>query len=193
MRRWLASFDHFGIVAPVYDRGIRTQAIERLRTLADLTPVDWVLDVGGGTGRIAEGLLPYVGGVCVLDRSLRMLQQATSKGRLACCLGAVEALPFAEGTFTKIVAVDSFHHFRDQAGAASELLRVLAPGGCLVIEEPDIRRFPVKLVALGETLALMRSRFRAPVELAQYFASPNTQVRVVEQSPNFWAVVEKLR
>jgi demethylmenaquinone methyltransferase/2-methoxy-6-polyprenyl-1,4-benzoquinol methylase len=122
-----------------------------------------------------------------------MLQQAADKGRLTSCLGRAEALPFAEAAFTKIVAVDTFHHFQHQAGAACELLRVLAPGGRLVIEEPDIRQFPVKLIAFAETLALMRSHFRAPAALVRYFASPDTHVHVVEERPNFWAVVEKLR
>ncbi len=186
-------FDHFQVVAPIYDRVIRSRALDRLRTLAHLTTATLLLDVGGGTGRIAEGLRPYVRGICVLDRSFGMLHQATAKGGLAPCLGSAERLPFADGTFSSIVAVDTFHHFRGQSAAATELLRVLAPGGRLVIEEPDIRSPAVKLVAAGETLALMRSRFHPPAALRQYFATPTTQVFVVEQDPNYWLVVEKTR
>lgn len=191
MCRRLNLFDHFGLVAPIYDRVIRTKAIDRLRALADLTPDDFVLDVGGGTGRIAEDLRPYVRGVFVLDRSIGMLAQAAAKDGLVSCLGGAEALPFGDGAFARIVAVDTFHHFRQQTAAARELLRVLAPGGRLVLEEPDIRQFSVKLVALGETLALMRSRFHTPAALVQYFSTPATRVRIVEHAPNFWVVVEK--
>ncbi len=191
MRRWLGALDHFDVAAPFYDRVIRGQAIDRLRELAGLTTEDWLLDVGGGTGRIAEGLRPYVKGVCVLDRSPGMLREAAIKGELVPCRAGAEALPFAASTFAKIVVVDAFHHIQEQPAAARELLRVLSPGGSLVVEEPDIRRPSVKLVALGEAIALMRSRFLEPSALVQLFAASDVCIRVVEQAPNFWVVVEK--
>jgi ubiquinone/menaquinone biosynthesis C-methylase UbiE len=189
MRR--RQFDHFGFVAGIYDRVITTSAAERLAALARLTPADRLLDAGGGTGRVATQLRPHVGHLAVLDLSYGMLRQAVRKGFLAPCQGVAEALPFADATFTKIVAVDTLHHFGSQADAALELLRVLAPGGCLVVEEPDIRQLVVKLVALGEKLALMRSRFLPPDVVADLFLTPMTSVRVVEEPPNYWVVVDK--
>jgi ubiquinone/menaquinone biosynthesis C-methylase UbiE len=185
-------FDHFGLVAGIYDRVITTTAAERLRDLARLTAGDRLLDAGGGTGRVATRLRAHVGSLAVLDLSYDMLQQATLKDDLTPCQGAAEALPFADHAFDKIVAVDTFHHFDRQSEAAGELLRVLAPGGCMVIEEPDIRQFSVKLVALGEKLALMRSRFLPPDALVAYFATSVTRVRVVEEAPNYWVVVDKV-
>lgn len=129
--------------------------------------------------------------VCVLDRSSGMLREAASKGALAPCRAGAEALPFESGAFAKIVAVDAFHHIQEQAAAAQEFLRVLAPGGTLVIEEPDIRRASVKLVALGEAVALMRSHFLKASALARFFATAEVRIRVVEEAPNFWVVVEK--
>lgn len=186
-------FDHFGLVAGIYDRVITTSAADRLRSLARLTPDDRLLDAGGGTGRVATQLRAHVGLLAVLDLSYGMLKQAALKSDLTPCQGAAEALPFADHAFDKIVAVDTFHHFGRQVEAAQELLRILAPGGCMVIEEPDIRQFSVKLVALGERLALMRSRFLPPDLVVELFSTPLTRVRVVEEAPNYWVVVEKGR
>jgi len=44
--------DHFGLLAPIYDRVIRTPDLRQLRALVDLTASDRLLDMGGGTGRV---------------------------------------------------------------------------------------------------------------------------------------------
>ena len=46
--------------------------------------------------------------------------------------------------------VDALHHVADQEATIRELWRLLKPGGRIIIEEPDIRRFEVKLLALIE-------------------------------------------
>jgi demethylmenaquinone methyltransferase/2-methoxy-6-polyprenyl-1,4-benzoquinol methylase len=120
-----------------------------------------------------------------------MLAEAQLKG-LQACQGAAERLPFSEGAFERILIVDAFHHFQDWPRAATELLRVLRPGGRIVIEEPDIRYNVVKLIALGERLLLMRSRFYAPGDLARLFQAQGGRVQLHEnQGAVYWAVIEK--
>ena len=184
-------FDHFGLLAPLYERFIRPPDARWLRELCAFEPGHRLLDVGGGTGRVSQHFRGDVASVCVIDVSAGMLREALAKGGFCAGSGAAERLPFRDGAFERIIAIDSFHHFRDHRRAAGELLRVLAPGGRLVIEEPDIRRFVVKLVALGETLTLMRSHFYPPHALMRFFTVPGVHLALHESSPNFWVVVEK--
>jgi demethylmenaquinone methyltransferase/2-methoxy-6-polyprenyl-1,4-benzoquinol methylase len=60
----------------------------------------------------------------------------------------------------------------------------------LVIEEPDLRTFPVKLIAVAEKLALMRSRFLDPSQIAHLFSS-EAKVRVESQENTAWVIAEK--
>jgi len=184
--------DHFGLLASLYERLIRPPDARWLRELCAFRTGQRLLDVGGGTGRVSQHFRSDVASVCVLDVSVGMLREALAKGGFCAGLGAAERLPFCDGAFERIIAIDSFHHFRDHRRAAGELLRVLAPGGRLVIEEPDVRRFRVKLVALGETLTLMRSHFYPPHALMRFFTVPGVQLTLHEVSPNFWVVVDKV-
>lgn len=183
--------DHFRIVAPIYDRVFNPPQPDRLRDLLDLPVAGLVLDVGGGTGRVAQALRGLADEVVVMDESAAMLEQACPKG-LTVVRGQAELLPFADGAFAAILVVDAFHHLQDQRRAAAELLRVLAPTGRLVIEEPNVERASIRLLALAEKLALMRSHFHLPSAMQQIFEAAGGKVRLVRQGTSFWAVVERV-
>jgi len=184
-------FDHFRFAAPFYDRAIAGDGV--MAAIVDLLalPVDgWLLDAGGGTGRISAGLTGPVGRVIVIDASHAMLRRARARGGLRPTLGHVEALPFPDGAFARILIVDAFHHFYHHTEAVGELWRVLAPGGRLIILEPNIARWPVKLMALGEKLLMMRSRFfTAPALAALLGRQPGAQVTVDTASTPLYIVL----
>jgi demethylmenaquinone methyltransferase/2-methoxy-6-polyprenyl-1,4-benzoquinol methylase len=187
----LPLIDHFYFLAAIYDRVITTVQPERLAALLALPVEGPVLDVGGGTGRVAQTLAHAAAQIVVLDESPGMLWQARDKG-LVVARGRAERLPFADGTFSRLLMVDAFHHLGHHQGAVTELARVLASGGRLVVEEPNIERSAVKLIALFEKLTLMRSRFFSPAEVAQMFRAADLRVEMVHDGPNFWLVGHKL-
>ncbi len=188
----MPAFDHFGFLAPIYERVISPPDPQILKRLLAPKFEFCLLDTGGGTGRVAQHFRGLFRKVIVMDVSLGMLRQAQLKRDLDVCQGSVLRLPFEEGTFERVVAVDSFHHFPDQGAAARELVRVLKPGGRLVIEEPNIEHFRVKLIALGEWVTLMGSHFYEPRELVNVFSPFDVTVEVQENSSfNYWAVIRK--
>ncbi|GIW00127.1 class I SAM-dependent methyltransferase [Roseiflexus sp.] len=185
-------FDHFDILAPVYERVIAPPEPTRLKTLLRLPTDGWLLDAGGGTGRVAATLRPFVGGLIVGDLSLRMLQHARDKQTLHAVRAQVQRLPFADGFFSRILVVDALHHFCDQPAAARELARVLAPGGRLVIEEPDIHRPAVKLVALAERMALMGSTFLTPEGVCDMLTAQGLHAHIADRDRfSAWIVADK--
>ena len=182
--------DHFALIARFYDRIFTRVNLEQVREWLAL-PANRLLDVGGGTGRVS-GLLTEAGTILVVDPSMAMLQAARVKNGLHLAGAHAERLPFPDGSIDRILVVDAFHHFCDQGMAAGELLRVLAPGGRLVIEEPNIERWPVKLIALGERVALMGSRFYHPDAIRRMFEERGGQVTVfTDDAINMWVIVEK--
>jgi demethylmenaquinone methyltransferase/2-methoxy-6-polyprenyl-1,4-benzoquinol methylase len=187
--------DHFGLIAPVYDKIIHIRDAEQLAQLLALPgqPANQnhkhLLDAGGGTGRVSGALQGIYCSKVVLDESMGMLRQARQKKRLEAVCSQAERLPFPDGAFDRIIMVDALHHVASQERTASELWRVLRPGGRLVIEEPDIRTMIVKLVAIVERISLMRSRFIPPKDIAKLF--PEGVVKVYRESYNTYIVVDK--
>jgi len=192
----MANNIHFDFLAPIYEQFIRMPDTTRLKTLLDLPASGWLLDAGGGTGRVAAALCPLVDRLLISDLSFRMLAQVRRKSKQPACQNltaqaSVTNLPYPDGHFSRILVVDAFHHFSDQPGALRELARVLAPGGRLVIEEPDIRSFGVKVIALAEKIALMDSHFRKPGEIALMAAKQGLTSWVEGQHATAWVVAEK--
>ncbi len=161
-------YGHFNWIAPFYDRIFGVAHHDALFSHLQAESGQLVLDIGGGTGRVAQRLYEIDASVFVVDPSSKMLEGSREK-----CISSVrsiaEYLPFATDSVDRIYIVDAFHHFADQPRAASELMRVLRSGGRLVIEEPDIKHLLVKGVAVAEKLALMQSHFYRPADLARLF------------------------
>ena len=106
------------------------------RILPDAPLSGWWLDVGCGTADMvlagARHGLPVVG-IDIAFRWLvvarRRLQRAGCSAPLICC--NAEHLPFASGTFERVVSLGTLEHCLDAQRALSESARVLRSGGAL--------------------------------------------------------------
>jgi demethylmenaquinone methyltransferase/2-methoxy-6-polyprenyl-1,4-benzoquinol methylase len=182
---------HFDLLAPLYETFLPSREPQELCARIGLPVSGALLDAGGGTGRVAQFLVGQADSIVVADFSFGMLAVARRKADLQAVCSPTESLPFPDGCFARIIMVDAFHHVCNQRKTAEELWRVLQPGGRLVIEEPDVRTFAVKLIAGGEKLALMRSHFLTPSRIAGLFLDPSARVRVESANFNAWIIVEK--
>ncbi len=104
-----------------------------------------VLDVGCGTGLAVPWLLEAVGEggrVTALDLAEGMLEVARNKhGRpnVRYVHGAIEAAPFAGGSFDEALCHNCFLHLADKERALGEIHRVLKPGGRVLITHTESR------------------------------------------------------
>ncbi len=92
-----------------------------------------VLDVGCGSSRIIGALPPGSVAVDVLRRKLRYARRF---GR-PLVHGSGFALPFADASFPCVLCSQVIEHVPKSSPILSELVRVLAPGGRLVLGTPD--------------------------------------------------------
>lgn len=97
-----------------------------------------VLDMGAGTGMFATAMARWLPARAVagIDPSAAMLAQARRAAvhpRVHYAAGAAEAIPARHQVFDLALLSRVIHHLPDRRACASELARVLRPGGTAVI------------------------------------------------------------
>lgn len=132
--------DFFDRIAPVYDtwaNGQHQRVAARLVDLATPARGETVLDVGTGTGLVANMIAPRVdpGVVFGIDISENMLAIARSKKpKNVQFIGmAAEHLVFRPDTFDVVAMGEALAYLADPTAALAEANRVLRPGGRLAI------------------------------------------------------------
>ena len=111
-----------------------------VQLLAD-EPVDDLLDIGTGTGRILEVMAPKVERGVGIDRSREMLSVArvnlerAGAGNCSIRQGDMYQLPLPGASFDAVVIHQVLHYADEPARAIAEAARVLRPGGRLVVAD----------------------------------------------------------
>ena len=125
------------------------QVLGWLVELAQPQPGWRMLDVATGTGHTAFAFAPYVAEIVGIDLTPRMLAEAE---KLAAQQGVVNVsfveadiheLPFDDETFDDeqfdlVTCRRGAHHFSDIEEALAEMVRMLKPGGLLVLDDRSV-------------------------------------------------------
>jgi SAM-dependent methyltransferase len=97
-----------------------------------------ILDVGCGTGTMLSHLAAY-GKAQGIDIDEEAVGYCHERGLLDVRLGEAADLPFPDGSFDLVTALDVVEHLDDDAAALREAGRVLRPGGYVLVTVPAHR------------------------------------------------------
>jgi len=102
-------------------------------------------DIGAGSGFITKGLIDKGLKVIAVDQSEAMLEEMKKKFSSAegieYRLGEAEKLPIPDGAVDYAFANMYLHHVESPRKAIKEMVRILKPGGGLVITDMDEHEF----------------------------------------------------
>jgi ubiquinone/menaquinone biosynthesis C-methylase UbiE len=109
-----------------------------LAALAALADPNWVVgDLGCGTGQVSAAIAPFVARVVAVDASAAMLQAAKKRlhgiENVDLRRGELEALPIDDARVDAATLILVLHHVPEPDRALAEVVRVLKPGGRVVL------------------------------------------------------------
>ena len=102
-------------------------------------PLGALLDVGTGTGRMAELFAARAEAVTAFDKSPEMLRLARARlqnlpaGKISLQQGDFTALPFAAGAYDTVLFHQVLHYAQEPEAVLAEAARVTRPGGRIAI------------------------------------------------------------
>jgi len=122
----------FSAGADAYDRGrpsYPAAAVDHVVAVLGIGPGRRVLDLGAGTGKFTELLVPTGASVVAVEPVAEMRAKlAAARPDVEVLEGTGEALPLADGSVDAVTVAQAFHWF-DPAAALAEIARVLRPEG----------------------------------------------------------------
>lgn len=126
----------FDLLQARFQREVPAEDVRLRALLGCLKPCEGrrILDLGCGKGRFAARLRSAGARVVGLDLSASMLAAASGLDRVR---ASARRLPFADGTFDAVVAVEVFEHMAAIDAVLVEVRRVLRPGGRLAVVDKN--------------------------------------------------------
>lgn len=156
--------------------------------IAGLHADDCILDLAGGTGDLSIKILQLVRPeqqIILADPNRHMLEEARKRliskgliGKVRLEQTAAETMPFADHSFNKIIIGFGFRNFTDKNQALTECLRVLKPGGKLLILEFSTPHHPY---------------VRKLYDLYSYNVLPELGKRLAKDEQSYQYLVESIR
>lgn len=154
-----------------------------------------VLDVGCGGGRTIEKLAALASegtiyGVDYADGSVAASRAKNARlieaGRVEVTEASVSCLPFPDGQFDLVTAVETHYYWPDLVSNMREILRVLKPGGTLIIIAESYKKSKYDRVQGPLMKLLGTSRLSAADHRDLFEAAGYREVQTLEQRSKGW-------
>jgi len=185
----------YGVAAAEYDacrQGFPKEVFNRLAALGVGRPGQRVLDLGCGTGLFAREFARRGCRVTGIDPDPAMLERAEAANRgevitVRYLPGRAEATGQPDASFDVVAAGTAWHWF-DRPAAAREAIRVLAPGGRLVIAHLDWHCPPGSVGFATQRLIDRHTAELAPPARPPTFLYPEWTSDLIEAGFREWEI-----
>lgn len=171
--------------------GVTDWGLEHVQVGEDFT----ILDIGCGGGRTIEKLaaLASKGKVCGVDYANGSVAASRARnanlidaGRVEIKQASVSQIPYPDNTFDLVTAVETQYYWPDMVNDMQEILRVLKPGGRLLIIAESYGGGKFDWLQ-GPAMKLLRSKNPGVNEQREYFTQAGySETQIDEELSQGW-------
>lgn len=126
---------------------------------------DVVIDIGGGTGYIAQVYSKKCKKIYVLDESEKMLSKVPSSENIITKVGNALDIPFEDNSMDAVLLTDVFHHIKEQKQLIEEINRILKKDGKLCILDFNKNHIKTKILRIFEHAIFGKLYFKTKEEI----------------------------
>jgi SAM-dependent methyltransferase len=168
-------------------------------THVEIKSQDTILDVGCGGGLTLNKLahlaaqghvygVDYAQGSLAASRALN--SELIAQGRVQVEHATVSKLPFPDGQFDLVTAIETQYYWPDLPGDMREILRVLKPGGRLVIIAESYKGGRLEWIEGPMMRVLLGSTRLGPADQRALFANAgHIDVQIIEDRSKGWICI----
>lgn len=187
------SGDNFNRFAKFYDLFIHPrQTIAWKKELAQNKRY-YLIDLGGGTGRLVPHYIDLAERVVLADHSFAMLRVSKFANHKqidrVCC--DLSHLPFKKDVSANFVLVDTLHHLYEPKQILTDVLSRIQGDSVLLVEEPDIQYFTIKIIAFFEKVLGMKSQFYTQQTINRWINPYEFQTEFFQDGVNFYLIIKQ--
>lgn len=165
--------------------------MNEIKAALELHGDEVVIDIGGGTGRLAE----YISGSCkvvyVLDESKGMLSKVQANAKVIPILGDALDTTFDSSSIDVVIMSDTLHHIENQTRLIEEIYRILKKDGKLLILDFEKKHIKTKILRAFECILFGKLYFRTGKEVINLIKDKFTVAKFIDNRYYFIIIGEK--
>ncbi|MDR7855970.1 class I SAM-dependent methyltransferase [Tissierella sp.] len=155
--------------------------MDEIKDVLELQGEEIVLDIGGGTGKLAEYICKDCKIVYVLDESKGMLTKVEANTRVAPVLGDALNTNFENNSMDIVILSDILHHIENQQRLIEEIHRVLKKNGKLIILDFEKNHIKTKILKAFEFTLFGRLYFRTSKDVINLISGKFTITKFIDK------------
>lgn len=184
----------FSNYAFIYDKFMHAFQLDGNQAILSFIPSkrSRILDIGGGTGKIADQLVKRGHQVTILDPCKRMTDIAKKRNSKIRIIG--QAMPFYYSkTYQVIIIRDCLHHIEEYNQTLKESIKMLEAGGIIIVADFYPDTFATKFIFLFERFCLEKVYPISKRKLIQFLRENGLSIKSCHINKRDFVVVGKKR
>ncbi|WZL72975.1 class I SAM-dependent methyltransferase [Clostridiaceae bacterium 35-E11] len=160
----MREFDKVYRYYDIFMKVFQLYKVEEIKDALKLQGNEKIVDIGGGTGHLAQHLWDQCNKIYVVDESERMLSQIKTNEKILPILGDGLNTNFEDRSMDVVILADVMHHIEKQQKLIEEVHRILKEKGRILILDFDRKHLRTKLLRCFEYFLFGKLYFRTSKE-----------------------------